>query len=78
MKPCLFTICLLLVLPMLLIGTLNARTNAMMPAEVASGTTTRVSPTSHSPVFVDADSVQTHPLYTLRPIVDTTVSRQSK
>jgi Tol biopolymer transport system component len=43
MKPCLFTICLLLVLPMLLIGTLNARTNAMMPAEVATGTTTRVS-----------------------------------
>ncbi|MFO7538975.1 MAG: calcium-binding protein [Chloroflexota bacterium] len=43
MKPRLFTIFLLLVLPMLLMGALNARTNAMMPAEVTTGTTTRVS-----------------------------------
>ena len=43
MKPRLATIFLLLVLPMLLMGALNARTNAMMPAEVTTGTTTRVS-----------------------------------
>jgi Tol biopolymer transport system component len=43
MKPRLFTVFLLLVLPMLLMGALNTRTNAMMPDEVAIGTTTRVS-----------------------------------
>ena len=43
MKPRLFTIFLLLVLPMLLMGALSARTNAMMPAEVATGPTSRVS-----------------------------------
>ena len=43
MKPRLLTILILLILPMLLMGTIDAQTTAMAPTEMTTGTTTRVS-----------------------------------